>query len=371
MIRVTLAAFLLLAAPAAAGPAEEAEAAAAQLLAAAEALDRAVARRDRVAALTGVVQAYEDGLAALRTAILASRTREAGLRAELSARDEQLSRVLGVLASLEAAPETFLLLHPSGPLDTARAGMVAADVAPALHAEVAGLKALLDELSALTAIRENAAETLGRGLAGIEEARFALTQAISDRTDLPARVSTDDAAMLALIDGAETLDAFAAELVSGGAAAPGGDFAAARGTLPLPVAGRVLRRAGEADAAGVVRPGWLVAAPPRALVTAPRAATVRYAGPLLDYGIVIILEPESGYLVVLAGLGTLLVRQGDVVGTGTALGLMPGAAPATDDILAEIRDGGGQEASETLYIEVRDAETPVDPVGWFRVGREE
>ena len=37
-------------------------------------------------------------------------------------------------------PRTFLLLHPSGPLDTARAGMVAADVAPALQAEVDELR---------------------------------------------------------------------------------------------------------------------------------------------------------------------------------------------------------------------------------------
>jgi murein hydrolase activator len=370
MIRLVLA-VIFFATSAAGEPARDAKAASEQLLEAAEALSRAQARRDRVAALTGVVQAYEAGLASLRAAVLAARTREAAIRTELGARDDQLSRILAVLASLEAAPETFLLLHPSGPLDTARAGMVAADVAPALQAEVGELRAILGELAELTAIREGAAETLGQGLAGIERARMALTRAISDRTELPRRVATDDATMMALIDAAETLDAFAANLAVTGASDQAAGFAEARGTLPLPVAGRVLRRAGEPDAAGVERPGWLVATPPRALVTAPRAGTVRYAGPLLDYENVIILEPENGYLLVFTGLGTLLAERGEIVGTGAALGLMPGLAPEPGDILAEIREGGGQVASETLYIEVREAETPVDPADWFRSGPDE
>lgn len=319
MIRAVLIA-LLAALPVAADPARDASQAARDLLAAAESLGAADRRADRVAALTETVRAYEDGLSALRTAILAARTRETALRAELDARDDQLARILAVLASLQSAPETFLLLHPSGPLDTARAGMVASDVAPALQAEVSELKGLLDELQTLTAIRTGAADQLSDALSGIEAARMALTQAISDRTPLPARVAEDDAAMLALVEAAETLDAFAANLGPGDM--PAGGFVAAKGTLPLPVAGRLLRSAGEADAAGVARPGWLMATPPRALVTAPRAATVRYAGPLLDYGNVIILEPENDYLVVLGGLGELLVTRGMIVGTGEAIGMI-------------------------------------------------
>lgn len=369
MLRAALAAWLC-ATAALADPAEDARAASERLIAAADELARAEVRRDRVAALTGVVQAYEAGLAALRTAILDARVREAEIRADLASRDDRLARILGVLTSFEAAPETFLLLHPSGPLDTARAGMVAADVAPALQSEITALRGVLDELAELTAIREGAAETIARGLRGIEEARAALTQAISDRTPLPDRVDSDSAAMLALIEAAETLDAFAANLSATGSAAPRADFEEMRGRLPLPARGRVIRRSGEADAAGVVRPGWVVATPERALVTTPAAATIRYAGPLLDYGNVIILEPQNGYLLVLAGLGTLLANEGEILSAGAAVGLMPGATPKTEEILAEIREGGGQEASETLYIEVREADTPRDPAEWFRIGQD-
>jgi septal ring factor EnvC (AmiA/AmiB activator) len=176
--------------------------------------------------------------------------------------------------------------------------------------------------------------------------------------------------MLALIEAAETLDAVAANLAATGSGAPRAGFEELRGRLPLPVRGRVLRRAGDADAAGVVRPGWVLAAAPRALVTTPAAATIRYAGPLLDYGNVIILEPQNGYLMVIAGLGTVLAREGDILPAGAAVGLMPGPAPQTDEILAEIREGGGQDASETLYIEVREADTPRDPADWFRIGQD-
>ena len=59
----------------------------------------------------------------------------------------------------------------------------------------------------------------------------------------------------------------------------GSSFATAKARLPLPVFGAILRRPGEADAAGVSRPGLTLATRPRALVTAPWPATIRYLGP--------------------------------------------------------------------------------------------
>lgn len=76
--------------------------------------------------------------------------------------------------------------------------------------------------------------------------------------------------------------------------------------LPLrrPVAGCFLRQAGEADAAGIARPGLVTAAEAGAPVTAPAPApgTLCVAGPLLHYGNVIIMEPVPELLAVFAGL---------------------------------------------------------------------
>ena len=79
----------------------------------------------------------------------------------------------------------------------------------------------------------------------------------------------------------------------------------------------------------------------------------------------LIPEPESGYLLVLAGLDTVFGQQGDVIPAGTAVGLMGGADPMPETILIEMSQGGGQERTETLYIELREGDDPVNPALWF------
>ncbi len=120
--------------------------------------------------------------------------------------------------------------------------------------------------------------------------------------------------------------------------------------------GTLLRRFGEADAAGVVRPGLVLAAESGALVVAPWHGSVRYRGPLLDYGNVVLLEPGEGWLIVLAGLDQAFVQTGDVVAQGDALGLMPGGAASGDEF---VRPDPVAGRSETLYLELRQSGRPL------------
>jgi septal ring factor EnvC (AmiA/AmiB activator) len=376
MRRAALCLALALAAPATAqeaGPADVAAQAAADLAEAAVALDEATRARDRVAALTDTVRAYESGLSALREGLRQGALRERAIRADFDAEAERLSRLFGVLLSMQTSPEALLLLHPAGATETVRAGMLIADLTPALRGEVEDLRARLEELRQLQALQTDAAETLETGLRGMQAARTALSQAMADRTDLPRRVAEDPRAMQALINGAETLDAFASGLAEMAIAPEGeglGSFSDARGLLPLPVEGLVIRGFDEADAAGIRRPGLLVATRPRALVASPWPATIRYAGPLLDYGNVIILEPQNGYLLVLAGLDEVYVGAGEVVDAAAPVGMMGGEQPDAEAILAETAGGGGQRRSETLYIELRIDQEPQDPATWFLANSE-
>jgi murein hydrolase activator len=261
-------------------PTDVAAEAAASLARAAVALDQAEGARDRVAALTETVRAYETGLSALREGLRRGALRERAIRAEFEAEADRLSRLFGVLMSMQASPEALLLMHPEGAAQTVRAGMLVADLTPALRGEVEALRMRLEELQQLQALQADAAETLESGLTGIQAARTALSQAMADRTTLPGRVAEDPQAIQALINSAETMDAFAAGLADRSMAPDDeGDltFAAARGVLPLPVEGVVIRGFDEADAAGIRRPGLLVATRPRALVTSPWPATIRYS----------------------------------------------------------------------------------------------
>tara|TARA_R100000322_G_scaffold94439_7_gene59093 strand:+ start:4753 stop:5895 length:1143 start_codon:yes stop_codon:yes gene_type:complete len=369
------AAFVAVAGPARAqsDPTQSARQAMALLEEASGALDAADGAGDRVAALTQTVQAYEAGLAALREGLRQARVREAAIDGVFRAENERLAQLLGVLQAIEAAPEPHLLLHPQGPVGTARTGMILSEVTPALSAEARRLRAALQEVALLRALQESAVDTLESGLTGAQRARTELSQAVSNRTDLPRRFTTDQEAMENLIATADTLESFASGLMSAtiedtSVSIANPDFTDAQGTLELPVLGRIIRRMDEADAAGVRRPGWVIATRPLTLVTLPWPATIRYLGPLLDYGQVAIVEPGEDYLLVFAGLGQLFGEVGEVLPRGAPIGLMGGAAPSDPQAFLISNDpASGAEANQTLYLELRHEGEPVDPAEWFAV----
>ncbi|GAB5447014.1 murein hydrolase activator EnvC family protein [Gymnodinialimonas sp.] len=339
---------------------------------AATALREAEGARDQVEALTETVRAYEHGLDALRAGIRDAALRERTILLVFDAERERLARLMGVLQRIEEAPAPATLLHPEGPLGTARLGMIVADVTPAVAREARALRAQLEELAVLRALQDGAVGQLEAALGGVQEARTALSQAIADRVDLPERFAQDPAAMARILESVDSLGSFAAMLAETPAPAMDTirDFASARGTLPPPALGTLVRGFNETDAAGITRPGALLAVPMNALLTAPWPASVRYAGPLLDYGNVIILEPQADYLLILAGAGDLFVTAGELVPSGAPLGLMPDAAGDTDgdteeELIVSDALGGGVEPTETLYIELRQGGSPVNPMQWF------
>ncbi|NBD31022.1 MAG: peptidoglycan DD-metalloendopeptidase family protein [Alphaproteobacteria bacterium] len=348
--------------------AEAAQRAAQQLEAASLSLQEAGSGRDRISALTETVQAYEAGMAAMRDGLRRAAIRERSLTRDLNARSDEVAQLLGVLQRIEQAPTPLLLLHPSGPTGTARSGMMLADVTPGLQAKVDALRAQLEEVTILRQLQSDALATLEQGLAGAQEARSALSEAVSDRSDLPRRFSEDPVKTALLLASTETLDAFASSLAqieaeTGAASAP--DATDLKGQLALPVDGTVLRGFGDADAAGIERPGILIATQPRALVTAPAAATIRYAGPLLDYGTVVILEPAQDVLWVFAGLAQVFGDTGQVQPEGAPIGLMGGDIGDAQAILTESRQGAASTRPESLYLEVREGQGAIDPATWF------
>lgn len=346
---------------------------AAQLLRAAEiSLEEAEGARDRVEALTETVRAYEQGLLALREGIRRAARREAALTARLDTERERLARLLGAMQAVEAAPAPVLTLHPTGPLDAARSGMILSEITPAVARDATALRNDVEALALMRALQESSLDQLSAGLTGVQDARTQLSQAIADRTDLPPRFETDPEALATLREASATLDAFADALrdqPTGAildAALP--RFSDARGELPMPAVGRVLAGYGQADASGIARPGLLLATAPGSLVTAPWPGTVRYAGPLLDYGNVVILEPDADHMLVFAGLGEVFVRTGEVLTATAPLGLMDSDGPASDNLIAQFAAEGGGGLSETLYMEVREGDGPVDPALWFGIG---
>ncbi len=349
-------------------PIIEAQIAADALRGAAETLRDADSAQDRVEALTQTIRAYESGLAAMRDGLRSATIRERVLHLEFDNRRDQLSHLLGVLQTLERVATPMLLIHPTGAVGTARSGMIMSEITPSLQQQAEELRAQLEELNALKDLQINAEEDLRLGLAGVQEARVALSQAISDRTDLPRRLADDPVRTQILAENSTSLAVFAQSIEALAEESEGQQempFADAKGELPLPVSGTVLRRFKETDAAGLERPGILLTARPLSLVAAPSPATIRYAGPFLDYGNVVILEPDTDFLLIFAGLDQVYVELGQIVGSGEPVGLLGGRHMGAQEFLIEASEGGGAIAQETLYIELREDGEPINPEDWF------
>jgi septal ring factor EnvC (AmiA/AmiB activator) len=297
----------------------------------------------------------------MRDGLRRAAIREKALQAELQAREDEIARLLGVLQAMGRSPAPVLFLHPAGPMGTARSGMILADVAPALNLRAEELRGKLQEMRTLRALQETAADKLRSGLNGVQAARTALSQAVADRKPLPRRFTEDPVKTAILIASTETLEGFA----SGLSQIAQGESPGSLPDITHRKGAQLLRRAGEADAAGITRPGILLATRPRALVTTPAAATIRYRGPLLDMGNVMILEPQAGTLFVLAGLDVVYGATGEVLPAGSPVGLMGGEDAEIGAVITQSGEGGGNTRSETLYIEVRQDNQPVDPATWF------
>lgn len=360
--------------------ADQAREAAAQLSDASAKLDKADSARNRVKALSEAVLAYEAGLTAMRDGLRRVALREDQLGRRLEASDGEIAQFLGVLQSMGADPSPSVFLHPQGPTGSARAGMLLSELTPVLNARAAKLRADLEEVQTLRTLQQNAADQLQLGLSEIQRARVALNRSMAERTDLPQRFTEDPVRTAILISSTETLEGFASGLSQISEDDKGVDLPPLDdriGGLILPVLGRVLHHANQPDAAGISRPGIIVATRPGALVSTPTAATIRYIGPLLNYGNVVILEPQSDTLFVFAGLDVTYGATGQVITEGTPLGLMGGLNPQTDNStqplptsLSTDGDGAGNGRSQTLYIEVRQQNVPQDPASWFRTDKD-
>ncbi len=308
-------------------------------------------------ALAEALAEQSRALARLRVAVIAAGADERALTIDLRRRSDETAQLLAALQALSRSPsgERRPMLHPQGPLAAARAGAMLERLTPELRAQAELVAARLAEIEQARVLRSDGIDRIAAGLDRAEAGRTALLAALADGSASDAA----PAGPAALARDAESLTALAEAL--------------ARGVEPVdtpldlawPVPAVGLRGFEEPDAAGVRRPGLLIFAPPLSLVAAPAGGRVRYAGPFLDYTYVVVLEPRVDVLVVLAGLAELETETGDVVQRGDPLGFLGGRRIDAQEYLMLGEAGIGETPGETLYIELRHGQGPVDPAPWF------
>jgi septal ring factor EnvC (AmiA/AmiB activator) len=124
------------------------------------------------------------------------------------------------------------------------------------------------------------------------------------------------------------------------------------GNFGMPTEGRIVSQFGSPSAPGVTAKGLAIAAQPLAVVVAPFAGKVVFAGPFHDYGQLLIIAHGEGYHTLLAGLGRIDSAVGRWVLAGEPVGIM----------------GSSTEARLQLYLELRHHGRPVNPLPWLATG---
>ncbi len=324
---------------------------------------------------------------------------ETAIRRSLDARRSVIVEVLAALQRMGRRPPPAVLARPEDILESIRTSMLLGAVLPELRQEAETLAADLSELIRLREAIARDRETLGREAANLARERQRLEALVAARQDRLVQVEQnagserDRAAGLAaqaatlkdLIDrmerevaaatraaeearraaetqSRETRERFAALAFRDPARlSPKIPFQEARGVLPTPVAGEMVRAFGTPDGVGGTTRGISFSTRAGAIVSSPADGWVAFAGPFRSFGRLLIINAGGGYYLLLAGMEQINVEVGQFVLAGEPVAVMgSGSAPPT---------GGSNEP--LLYVEFRKDGGSIDPAPWWHKSQSE
>ena len=295
-------------------------------------------------------QATDEGTALAQRARFSALTlREQALNGRMNRERERQGRLLAALQTYSRHPPPALLVSPRSANDAVRAAILMRAVAPELQRRAAALQG---ELDAVAKVRRDAA-LAGAALfmteSELAERRAQAEQLIVQKTALERRYNAQAEAVAreveALARRAASLPGLVGDLDARAAPAP--RFTPPT-SLAAPVQGQLVRRFGVTT--GGSRSDGLAWRPgPAAQVLAPAAGLIEYAGPLKNWGGVVILRLDGGYRVVLAGMDEVAGLTGRRVAAGEPVGRM----------------GKARDRSGEIYLELRRDGAPVDPSRWL------
>ncbi len=217
-------------------------------------------------------------------------------------------------------------------------------------------------------------EASAEALANEEKRAAALADQATSLRDLIARLESENSTAAAASAEAEKAATVARNQSGGRPArslgkvdrlAPAVAFGDAKGLLPMPVSGQVIRGFGDKDGLGGRTQGVSIATRPGGLVSSPTDGWVVYSGPFRSYGQLLIINAGDGYHVLLAGMGRTDVQLGQFVLAGEPVAVM------AEQKLASVGAVDIGATQPVLYIEFRKDGTSIDPAPWWAVSNVE
>jgi len=329
---------------------------------------------------------------------------EDAIRRSLNGRRAVIAEILASLQRMGRKPPPALLASPEDILRAIRTSMLLGAVLPEMRAETEALTADLNELVSLRKAIAADKEALAKEIVGLNGDRLRLAALVDARQgalnlaeqalsaererakelakqatslkDLIGRMETEIGAASKASAAAQKADderKKAAEadaqnvktrLAAGpfkdpARLAPAVSFTDAKGLLPMPASGTILKAYGAADGFGGTEKGLSLATRTNALVASPSDGWIVYSGPYRTYGQLLIINAGGGYYIVLAGMERINVEVGQFVLAGEPVASMGDASAKT---AAAIAIGAAQPI---LYVEFRKDGSAIDPGPWW------
>ena len=317
--------------------------------------------RRKMVAAAGSIQEQEESLDRLEQKLAEFEAQQSLMKNRLEIRRAQRMRVLAALQSLAFKPTEALIAQPLPPQDTLRSALLLREAVPRLEYSTEGLRKDLNKIASLTtAIRAQYAQikTMTRRL---DEKRRDMNVLIKKKSQLQTAFASESSRAKAkaenLAKQAGDLKELLAKLEAESkrraaetpkrSGTPTGAFMAAKGRIPYPVKGVVVKKFGDPTEAGVTAKGITIRTRANAQVISPYDGTVLFAGAFRGYGRLVIIEHGDGYHTLLAGIGRLDTSVGQSLLAGEPVGIMVA------------------QSQPTLYIELRKNGQPINPAGWL------
>jgi septal ring factor EnvC (AmiA/AmiB activator) len=344
---------------------------------------------------TARARAGEERVGEIEKRLAASRASEEAIARSLESRRGTIADVLSALQRMGRKPPPAVLVRPQDMLEAIRTSMLLGAVVPELRIETEALAsdlaelvearraimregdALRRELASVGLERERIAglvEARQKGLAdaekGLDEDRRRaqdLARQAIDLKELIARMEADGSPAGRAADAARrSEDALrngqrrpGAPFKDAGRLSPAVPFTEARGLLPMPLSGNLLKSFGAPDGFGATERGLSIATRPRSVVASPADGWIAFSGPYRTYGQLLIVNAGGGYYIVLAGMDRINVEVGQFVLAGEPVAVMGDGSAKT---AAAIAIGATQPV---LYVEFRKDGAAIDPSPWW------
>lgn len=308
-------------------------------------------------------QHEEETISHLEGTIYSFQQEERSRQLDLFQRETELAVTLAALERVAYLPPEMMLLNRTSAIDIIRSSWLLSSVVPLLEVKTRILENELGNLQSLrgkiTADQVRLIEANRRLSKEQRELDRLLKRKASRQANMLKASQWEQVKLSQLAVEAKDLQALLDRLTRGKYEDRDQDFSlnllplkpfsAARGAMPFPVRGKIVSLFGEASEFGRISRGISITSRASAQVIAPHDGRTVFAGSFRSYGQLLIIAHSGGYHTLIAGMGHMEVSVGQWLLAGEPVGRM--------------NDGSGSRP--ILYIEVRHAGEPVNPLLWL------